>query len=69
MELKSQPVSSIFYSAFIEIDEEEGIMDLMVRPLKYKGKVIDKSGEERSSKKRRHRDKKLKERSMQKSIK
>lgn len=53
----------------MEIDEEKDLMDLMGRPLKDKGKTVDKSGEKRLARKKRHRDEIPKEEKLRKAIK
>lgn len=45
VELKGQLVLVMFDSAFVEIDGEEDLVDLMGKLQKSKGKVIDKSRE------------------------
>lgn len=39
----------MFDQTFMEIDEENDLVDLMGKALKYKGKTVDESGEKRSS--------------------
>lgn len=56
VELKRQRVSSIFDLTFMEINKDEDLVDLMVKILKYEGKVVDKSAKKSLSRKRRHRD-------------
>lgn len=44
----------MFDPAFVEINEEEDLMDLIGRPLKGKGKEVDESGERMLARKKKH---------------
>lgn len=53
--LKKQPQPSVFDPALVVRDEKEGLIDLMGRPVKDKGKIIIKSGDALLERKKRHR--------------
>lgn len=59
----------MFDQVFVEIDEEEDLVDLIVKTLKDKGKLIDESEDKKSSRKKRHRDETTKERQLRKALK
>lgn len=51
-DLKEQPLSTVFDLALVISDKEEGLINLMGRKLKEKGKNIDESGDTRLEKRK-----------------
>lgn len=56
VELKSQPPPLAFDTTLVIINKEEGLVDLMGRPLKDKGNKVYESSDQKLKRKRRHRD-------------
>lgn len=67
--MKKQTPPSAFDPVLVVSDKGKGLIDLMGRPLKDKGKKINENSDTRSERKKRHKDETQEKRNLIKALK